>query len=355
MARPPGVAGYQSLLSLIIGAVIGRGIFYYATIAGVLLVLVLSANTGFADFPRVCHAIAHNRYLPYIFIARGRRLVYSWGIYVLFACTAVLLIVFDGVTDRLIPLFAIGAFTAFTLSQAGMVRHWLRNKQKGWRVSIFLNGLGAVATGITTIIVLITKFRDGAWITVLLIAALMVSMLAVKRHYDFVSKEICDMEPLAAHKLSPPLVVLPVLGWNTITSNALNFAMSISPRVHAVHVETEDDEEHSNAIAADWDKHVTQPATKAGLPVPEFVLLPSPYRTVIPPLLAYILKYQKQRPHDRVAVVLPELVEQKWYQYFLHNQRATVLKALLYLRGNRNVVVINVPWYIDKPSKNKVN
>ena len=154
---------------MLLGAVMGRGWFYYVTIASILLVLSLSANTAFADFPRLTRAIAMDDYLPHVFIVRGRRLLYSHGVYALIGFTALLLIIFRGVTDRLIPLYAIGAFTAFTLSQAGMVMHWRRVKGHNTAGHIFVNGLGAIATGITTLVVLVAKFIDGAWITALLI------------------------------------------------------------------------------------------------------------------------------------------------------------------------------------------
>jgi amino acid transporter len=168
-AFDPGLRGYQSVLSMLLAAVTGRGIFYYVSIGSILLVLALSANTAFADFPRLCRAIAQNNYLPHSFATRGRRLVYSQGILVLAVLAGLLLTLFGGVTDRLIPLFAVGAFLAFTLSQAGMVGHWRRVRGPGSTRSILVNGLGAVATGITVLVVLVAKFVQGAWVTMLLI------------------------------------------------------------------------------------------------------------------------------------------------------------------------------------------
>src|SRR6202522_608199 len=172
-ATDPGAAGYQSVISMIIAAVVGRGPLYYTAIGSVLVVLALSANTAFADFPRLCRAIALNGYLPAAFSLRGRRLVYSQGVWVLAGLAALLLIVFQGVTNRLIPLYAVGAFLAFTLSQAGMVAHWLRVKGPGYRRYIVVNGIGAVATGATVLVVLVAKFIEGAWITALLIPTLL--------------------------------------------------------------------------------------------------------------------------------------------------------------------------------------
>src|SRR5208282_3703398 len=207
-ATDPGKPGYESVLSMLTRAVMGHGWFYYLTIASVLLVLALSANTAFADFPRLTRAIAQDDYMPRIFLIRGRRLLYSWGIYVLVVLTGLLLIVFGGVTDRLIPLFAVGAFMAFTLSQAGMVMHWRR--QGGAPVHTIVNAVGAVATGITTLVVLVAKFAQGAWITALLVAAMILLMHAVKRHYVSVNREIDLDRPFIPAEIGEPIVVLPV-------------------------------------------------------------------------------------------------------------------------------------------------
>ena len=195
-ATDPFAPGYQSVLSQLIAAVSGRGIFYYVSIASILLVLALSANTGFADFPRLCHNIAKDRYLPFAFTLRGRRLVYSGGVYVLALAAAVLLILFRGVTDRLIPLYAIGAFLAFTLSQAGMVQHWRRKRGPGWKLSMAVNGFGAIATGITVCVVLVTKFIAGAWITALVIPLMILIMLTIHRHYLWVGRQIAAKQAL---------------------------------------------------------------------------------------------------------------------------------------------------------------
>jgi amino acid transporter len=201
---------------MLLAAVAGKAIFYYVSIAAILLVLALSANTAFADFPRLCRAIAQNNYLPHFFATRGRRLVYSQGILVLAALAGLLLVVFGGVTDRLIPLYAVGAFLAFTLSQAGMVGHWKRVGGKGARRSIVINGLGAATTAGTVIVVMVAKFVEGAWITILLIPALMLVMLSVRHHYRSVARQTSSSHPLRVDELSPPLVVLPIQGWGHI-------------------------------------------------------------------------------------------------------------------------------------------
>src|SRR5467141_2112986 len=208
-ATDPGRPGYQSVLPMLLAAVAGKGLFYYVSIGSILLVLALSANTAFADFPRLCRAIAQNNYLPHSFATRGRRLVYSQGIYVLAGLAGLLLILFDGGTDRLIPLFAVGAFLAFTLSQAGMVGHWKRVGGPGAKRSMIVNGLGAVATGITVVVVLVAKFVEGAWVTMLLIPGLLVVMGSVRRHYHAVSLETRSACALELNDLTPPLVILP--------------------------------------------------------------------------------------------------------------------------------------------------
>lgn len=349
-ATDPGSPHYQSVLSMLIAAVTGRGVFYYVSMGSVLAALALSANTGFADFPRLCHAVAQDRYLPFAFVLRGRRLVYSSGIYALAGLAGVLLIIFKGVTDRLIPLYAIGAFTAFTMSQSGMVMHWHRNRSEGWRYKLFLNGLGATATGITTLVVLVAKFTSGAWITLLLIAVIIAIMLGVHLHYEFVHRQTRDLNPLDTTDIGKPAVICPVGGWSTITANAIEFAIAISDEVYALHVKTE--ERESPAAEAQWKKYVIEPAQAAGLRPPTLVLLDSPYRTVVRPVLDFISTYQQQHPNKRIAVLLPELVETHWFYYFLHNQRAAALKAMLYLRGNFRIAVINVPWYLE-PGRRK--
>ena len=204
-AMNPDASDYQSVLSIEVAAVFGRGWFYFVTMASVLAALAFSANTAFADFPRMARAIALRDYLPHVFILKGRRLLFSHGIYALTGFTALILIIFDGVTDRLIPLYAIGAFMAFTLSQAGMVKHWLKEPDAPHRqIKMFLNGLGAVATGITLVVVLVAKFTTGAWVTALLVPCLILMMLSIKRHYARVSLETVDPTPLRTTGSSRP-------------------------------------------------------------------------------------------------------------------------------------------------------
>jgi amino acid transporter len=342
-ATDPGSAGYQSVLSMLVAAIAGRGWFYYVTIGSVLVILSLSANTAFADFPRLCRAVAQSSFLPHSFGYRGRRLVYTEGILVLAFLAAILLVLFGGITDRLIPLFAIGAFLAFTLSQAGMVAHWRRVRGKGAIHSMIVNGLGAVATGVTLVVVLVAKFTSGAWVSALLIALMMATMLWVRRHYRDVAAEVSCDSPLNVGVMEPPLVVVAVQGWSKIAQRALQFALTLSPDIRAVHVAVEDEED---SLRGQWHANVELPLTQAGHTAPELVILPSPYRLVLRPILEYVLKAEQEHPERQIAIIVPELVEQHWYHYPLHNQRAELLKALLLLHGSKRIVLINVPWYI---------
>ncbi len=323
----------------------GRGWFYDITIGSILLVLALSANTAFADFPRLTRAIALKGYLPHVFTLRGRRLLYSWGIYVLVALTGGLLILFGGVTDRLIPLYAIGAFMAFTLSQAGMVVHWRKQKGHGSGFRVFVNGLGAVATGLTTVVVLTTKFVEGAWVTALLIPCLILLMVAVHRHYRRVSQETTCPEPLQITNINPPIVIIPMDRWSRISAKALRFAMSISNDLQIVHVDSPDTDHGAEELALQWTDKILTPMRKAGLPDPKFIRLQSPYRTILMPVLDYILAEERSRPDRHIAVLVPELVVRHWWEALLHNQRSSLLKLLLLVRGSQRIVVINIPWY----------
>jgi amino acid transporter len=337
------VKNYESVLSMLLRATIGKGIFYYVSIGSILLVLSLSANTAFADFPRLCRIISHDSYLPHSFGSTGRRLVYSNGIYVLAVLTGGLLILFGGVTDRLIPLYAVGAFMAFTMSQAGMVRHWLRARGS-WH-NILINGLGAFATGVTTVVVLFAKFLDGAWVTVLLIPVMLGVMVWVRHHYRAVAAELAHPGPANFHNLQNPIVVVPIGGWNKISQKALCFAYTLSREVRALHVST--DPEADESFCRDWMHLADRPARDAGLPPPELVVLDSPYRLLLTPILDYVLKTGEENPGRQIAVLLPEMVEKHWTHYLLHNQRAEVLKTWLLVKGNQQIVLVNVPWYLE--------
>ena len=344
-ATDPGQPGYQSVLAMLLLAVFGKGVFYYVTIASILLVLSLSANTAFADFPRLCRAIAQNNYLPHVFAYRGRRLVYTYGITVLAVATAFLLIVFGGVTDRLIPLYAVGAFLAFTLSQAGMVRHWAKKRGAHWLRNVFINGLGATVTGITVLVVLVAKFTSGAWITVIFIPFLIFFFRVVRRHYHAVTLATWTtsaVEP--ANQKSPPITVVPIDRWSSVTKQALEFASRISSEIIAVHVESSDSGELLRDL---WPRYIEAPFREAGQPPPALTLLPSPYRFVIVPVVQYVLKLSKENPQRRIVVVIPQLVESEWFEYFLHNQRGRLLEWALLAQGNQRIFTLSSPCYLS--------
>ena len=343
-ATDPGEPGYQSLLSMLIAAVFGKGIFYYVTIASILLVLSLSANTAFADFPRLCRAIAQNNYLPHAFAYRGRRLVYTYGIVILAVLCGGLLIFFGGVTDRLIPLYAVGAFLAFTLSQSGMVMHWRKNRGPHWLKSALVNGLGAIVTGITVVVVLVAKFVEGAWITLLFIPLTIVLFTAVRRHYHSIKMlTSCRVPVHAASLAESPMVVIPIERWSIIAHQGIEFAARLSSEVIALHVEPT---EHSELLQMDWQQYVEQPFRAAGKEPPKLQVLASPYRFIIVPIVQFILDLSKMNPTRRIIVVIPELVEDKWYEYFLHNQRARLLEWVLLARGNERIFTVSAPWYV---------
>jgi amino acid transporter len=343
-AMEPDAHNYQSVLSILTTAVFGRGWFYFVTMGSVLLALSLSANTAFADFPRLARAIAVHDYLPHVFTMRGRRLLYSHGIYALTGFTAVILILFGGVTDRLIPLYAIGAFLAFTLSQAGMVVHWLRAEEHPGRTwHMFVNGFGAVATGLTLIVVLVAKFTSGAWVTALLVPLLIAVMMVVKRHYTRVKREMKDMTPLSLENLQEPLVIIPMARWDRIAEKALRFGLLMSKELKVVHVHSDDE---PMGLEEEWDEKVIAPIQKEGLKVPELVTIPSTYRFIVNPLMDYILELEGANPGRKIAVLLPELVVRHWWENALHNQRVQLLKLFLLLKGNQRIVVVNIPWYL---------
>jgi amino acid transporter len=345
-ATDPGQPGYQSVLSMLIGAVFGKGVFYYLTIASILFVLSLSANTAFADFPRLCRAISQNNYLPHSFGYRGRRLVYTYGIAVLAFLTCFLLIVFGGVTDRLIPLYAVGAFLAFTLSQFGMVAHWRKNRGPHWLKSALVNGLGGFVTGVTVIVVLVAKFAEGAWITVIFIPFLIFVFRTVRRHYHMVTLATSCAEPVLPAALdNVPIVVVPVEHWSRIFKQALEFATGLSPEIMAVHVEPGD---HSELLSEDWDRYVELPYRAAGAIPPKLVILPSPYRFIVVPIVQYVLELSKNHPGRRIIVVIPALVENRWYEYFLHNQRSRLLEWTLLARGNERIFTVSAPYYLSE-------
>lgn len=338
---------YQSVISQLVAAVVGRNWLYYVTLGSVLCVLSLSANTSFAGFPRLCRLIAEDDFLPHGFANKGRRLVYSYGIVILTVFAGLLLIVFRGITDRLIPLFAVGAFLAFTLSQVGMVVHWRRKPGRGSIGSLAVNAIGALATGTALVVVLVAKFVEGAWITALLIPLLLALFYRVNWHYAHVRQETECKHPLDTEDLQPPLVIVLVAEWDAISEKALRFGLRLSPNLLALHICTGDDDEHQ--FRREWTGYVEQPLRAAGKQEPQLLVVRSPYRHLITPVIRQLRRLEREHPTRQLAVIIPELVETRWWQYLLHNQRAAMLKAALLFWGDRRIAVINVPWYLGTP------
>ena len=362
LARSYGIAamdqtrpGYQSVLSQLVAAVAGRGWLYYVTISSVLAVLCLSANTSFVGFPRLCRQVARDGFLPHAFAVPGRRLAYTAGIVFLSGGAGVLLLAFDGITDRLIPLFAVGAFLSFTLSQAGMAVHWRRHGRGGAdRVRLGVNGFGALATGTALLIILVAKFTEGAWLTVVVIPATLLLLSLVHRYYAALDRQLLDGSEarldLADH--APPLVVLPVGRWDRISRRAVAYAARLSPDITALHctdLDGPDAERHESRIRGEWEHCVERPAREAGLPVPRLLVVASQYRSVLGPLLRTVAELRQRQPGRAIAVVLPQLVVDHWWEALLHTRRERRLRATLLRHGGADLAVIGVPWQLGTP------
>lgn len=337
LARQYGIVprDSESVVSQVAAQVFGgRGVPYYLIQSATILILLLATNTSFADFPRLGSILARDGFLPHQFQFRGDRLAFTTGIVALTIASGALLVAFHGQTNQLIPLFAIGAFLAFTFSQAGMVQHW-RRTPGNHRRSMLINGAGAVTTGVTSLVIAVSKFRDGAWITVLIIPLLVLLFLAISRHYTAVERELAPMEgdtdPLLNER-SEQIVIVPVAAINKATLHALAYARRLSSQVIAVHVT--DDVEEGAALQRDWERWGT------GV---NLVILESPYRSLIAPLLSYINLVQRKRPQAVLMVLVPEYVPGHWWEQILHSQTALRLKAQLLFRPN--TVVVSVPYH----------
>jgi amino acid transporter len=354
-ATPPGGPGYESVLSQLTAAIVGRGAVYYLTIGSIITVLALSANTSFADFPRVCRMLAGDRFLPESFVHRGRRLAFSHGILVLAAASSVFLILFRGVTDRLIPLFAIGALFAFTMSQIGMVAHWRKRSGGHARRALGLNLVGAAATALTLCAALVSKFKEGAWISVLFVVATIALLRRVRRHYDEVAAATAVAAGLdAGSPPGAPIAVVPVRRWDAVTLKALKFAIGITDDVIAVQVITGDRD--VDDLTDRWNDLVTKPARAMGIKEPILEIRRSKYRQLFGPLADSVVDVAKTNPDRQIALVVPQLVEARWYHYLLHNHAASVLKTLILLRGGPQIVIITTPWYLAaaKPERRRL-
>lgn len=351
VATEPGQAGYQSVLSQVTMAVVGRGALYYVTMAAVTAVLCLSANTSFADFPRLCRLLATDGFLPARLGWRGPRLVYSSGIVLLAALVALLLVVFGGVTDRLIPLFAVGAFLAFTLSQAGMVMHWWRAPRPLPRAAFLLNALGATSTGAALLVIIVSKFTEGAWVTALAIPALLLVFRRVHARRELVQTEIAAAAPLDVNGLQQPIVVVPLRGLDRVARKALRLALTVSTEVIALQLLSGEDDETD--LTSQWSDLVERPCQGTKRPPPQLVVLRSQFREVVDPVVRHVQRLGTLHPGRLIVVIVPELVERRWYHRVLRNHRATTLKARLLLQGFPDVVIANTPWYVGEPRRRR--
>jgi hypothetical protein len=347
VATLPAKHGYESILSQLAHATLGHGIVYGWTMASVFALLALSANTSFADFPRVCRMVAQDGFLPEVYAQRGRRLVFSHGILVLAFLSGILIVAFDGVTDRLIPLFAVGALLAFTISQIGMVVHWRRHPGRRRAVSLVLNAAGALGTSVALAVVLASKFLEGAWISVLIMIAAVVLFARVRSHYDVVTRQLSADDPMTVAP-RPLIVVVPLKHWSSLAKKCLDVGMSISKDVVAVHLPCETG---GNDFVDRWPELVKAPAIRAGVPPPRLVCLDSPFREIVPPLVRFARTMAREHPDRTIAVVVPQLVERRWWYYLLHNGTPTLLRILLALQGGPQVMVVDVPWYLAKADR----
>ena len=324
----------ETVISQIARALVGgRNTAYYAIQIATMLILVLAANTAYADFPRLASVVSADGFLPRQFMNQGDRLAFSNGILVLSAFASLLLIIFEGDTHALIPLYMIGVFVSFTLSQAGMVVHWRRLRTAGWRTSAVINGVGAVLTAVVLVIVAVTKAAEGAWIVMVLIPCLVGLFRMTRTHYDHVASQLSlrNWEPEPARR---NIVVVPISGIHRAVLKALQYARSLSPDVFATYVDVEP--AVTQRIRQDWEKW------GAGV---NLVVLDSPYRSLMEPLLEYIEQLQRAHPDSYLTVLLPEFVPKHWWQALLHNQRALLIKGALLFQPN--IVVTSVPYHLQ--------
>jgi amino acid transporter len=322
----------ETVISQLARHVFGGGAIYYEIQAVTMMILLLAANTSFADFPRLSFFLARDRYIPRQFATQGDRLVFSNGILILSGLAALLLVIFRGDTHALIPLYAVGVFLSFTLSQASMVRRWLRLKEEGWWWRWWLNAIGAVVTGLVMVTIAATKFTHGAWIVVLLIPTLVTVFVMVHRHYEEVAVQLS----LDAFSPPPPMTntVLVLVGdIHRGVIKAIQYAQTLSPNAKAVFVET--DPERTRRLEEKWGRY--------GMGVP-LIVLTSPYRSLLGPLTKYVDHLQNQGENHVVTIVLPEFIPARWWQLGLHNQTAFLIKGAMLFR--KNVIVTDVPYHL---------
>jgi amino acid transporter len=328
--------GDETVVSKIAHRVWGNGAAYYMVQASTLLILVLAGNTSYADFPRLSSILARDHFVPRQFANQGDRLVFSNGIMILSGFAILLIVVFQGDTHALLPLYAIGVFISFTLSQSGMVRRWLRRREKGWRWRMWINGVGAVVTGVVLLTLAVTKFVEGAWIVVVVIPILVAMFVVMHRHYEEVAREL-SLEGLEGPPRFQHTVLVLIGDVHRGVVRAVQYARTLAPTavVRAVYVET--DPTRTARLEEKWGKW--------GLGVP-LVVLTSPYRSLLRPLLDYLDQIQSRGDEQMVTIVLPEFLPRHWWQHILHNQTALLVKGALLFR--RNTVVADAPYLLKR-------
>ena len=342
--------GYQSVLSQLTGAIAGRGAIYYVAMTSLLTVLCLSANTSFVGFPRLCRLVALDDYLPRSFAVADRRLVFSVGVTFLTITAGALILLFGGITDRLIPLFALGAFLTFTMSQLGMVAHWRRERRErgqGHVGRLAINALGAATTIVALLVILAAKFEEGAWIVVLAIPATVGLLVAVHRYYRGLGERLHVAGPFTIEEVEPPTVLVAYEERNRMTDRALRFAMTLSPDVLAVHLLRlggPEQEENVRALHDAFERDIAQPLQASGATPPRLVLLPAPYRDIQGPVLDLVERIDAATPGRSVAILIPEIVLRRPWERLLHSRRAARLRAALLAHAGPRLVVISSPW-----------
>jgi len=325
----------KSVLGLLTQSIVGEGLFFYVVQAATAIILILAANTSFSGFPRLASILAVDRFMPRQFSQRGDRLAFSFGIIVLAVISALLLIAYRGSVNGLIPLYTIGVFIAFTLSQAGLVRHWLRVRGRGWHFSAGINALGAVVTGIVTVVVAVTKFQLGAWMVLAVMPVLVYLMWRTHTHYRRIEDELLiPRGARVALRRRDPRLIVPVSRIDKATLHALSLAQGLSKDVTALHVSF--DEEGAQSFKERW-------TTSVGPDIPVVVIV-SPYRSLLAPLRSYLDALDSGDPERPIVVVLAEFVPRHWWDAVLHNQTALRLKLALFTRPNTSV--IDVPYHL---------
>jgi amino acid transporter len=332
----------ETILSALARQILGNGPPYFIVQTATLLILAVAANTSFAGFPRITAILASDGFLPRQLTGLGDRLVYSNGIILLSLATAILIIVFRGDSHALVPLFAVGAFLAFTLSQAGMVRYWRREKSQAWSIKALINGIGAIATGITFIVIAISKFLEGAWITIGLIGLFVFVFLKIQHHYVDVAQQLSLKGlPPSLRPTPSPRIIIPISGVHRGIIEAVDFARGMSNQVTAFYAELEPGS--SAKVRAQWERW---------FPDVPLVVQPSPYRSIVGPLLDFLDKTDEEHNDGQLAVViLPEFIPAKWWHALLHNQTTWLLKtALLYRRRHLGFqrIIIDIPYHLRK-------